>query len=125
MYQHTVIVGRLGRDPEMRYTPQGKAVASLSVAVDTYAGPGETKATWYRVSAWEKAAEACNTYLHKGDLVLCEGEVSASAFKDKSTGEPRASLELRAHSVKFLQTQRSGDVAGVASGELSDESIPF
>jgi single-strand DNA-binding protein len=121
MYHYTVIAGRLGRDPEMRYTPQGKAVVTFSVAVDTFRGSGEAQPTWYRVTAWEKAAEACNAYLHKGDLVLCEGEAAVSAYMGKD-GQPRASLELRARSVKFLEKRRDG--AAVAN-VTEDEAIPF
>lgn len=121
MYQKLVIVGRLGRDPEMRYTRQGKAVVTFSVAVDTYRGPGEQQTDWFRVSAWGNSAEACNQYLHKGDLVLCEGEAAVSAYLGKD-GQPRASLELRARSVKFLEKRRDG--AAVAN-VTEDEQIPF
>jgi len=103
MYQHTVIVGNLGRDPEMRYTQSGDAVTSFSVAVNRKwtnqdGSPGE-KTTWFRVSAWRRLAETCNQYLSKGRLVLVEGDVSASAWTPKDGGDPRASLELRARNV--------------------------
>jgi single-strand DNA-binding protein len=106
MYSKTIIIGRLGRDPEMRYTPAGKAVTSFSVAVDE--GFGENKVTaWYRVTAWEKLAESCNNFLQKGKLVLVEGHITV----DEKTGSPRvyekdgvshSSLELTANAVKFL-----------------------
>ncbi len=73
-YEHTVIVGHLGRDPEMRYTPNGKPVTNFSVAVSRkYNGKdGKTveKTKWFRVTAWDKLAELCNQYLRKGRLVL-------------------------------------------------------
>lgn len=110
MYQQVVIVGRLGGDPEMRFTQDGKAVTSFSVAVDA----GKDKTTWFRVSAWEKLAETCNQYLQKGKQVLVEGRVSASAYlKD---GEARASLDLTAHTVKFL---------GAKGDEFKPDDVPF
>ncbi len=128
MYEHTVIVGRLGRDPESRYTPQGQQVTTLNVAVDNSytdaSGQRQERTKWYRVSVWGKQADACNTYLAKGRMVLCEGECSASAYLAKD-GTAKASLELRAHSVKFLQTRKdTGDVAGVASGDDVTD-VPF
>jgi single-strand DNA-binding protein len=75
-YQLTVIVGNLGRDAELRFTPGGQAVCNFSVATTrTYPGAdGELKkeTTWFRVTVWGKQAENCNTYLHKGDKVLIQ-----------------------------------------------------
>ena len=104
-YEHTVIVGHLGRDPEMRFTPNGKPVTNFSVAVSRkYNGkdgkPVE-KTKWFRVTAWDKLAELCNQYLRKGRLVLVAGEIDASAYANQA-GEPAASLELTARDVKFL-----------------------
>jgi len=126
VYQKVVVVGRLGADPIMRYTPQGKAVVNFSVAVDRYTGPGTKDTTWFRVNAWEKQAEAVNEYLHKGDLCLCEGEVSVSTFEGRD-GKARASLDLRARQVTFLQTKKDTEgMAGVESkSDLDDEEILF
>lgn len=126
MYDRTIIMGRLGRDPEMRYTADGKPVCNLNVAVDRYAGPDRPKVTkWFRVAIWERGAEAANNHLHKGDTVLVEGNIEASAYM--SAGEARASLELRASRVVFGPKAGSGDMAGVASAEsvLNEEEIPF
>jgi single-strand DNA-binding protein len=69
MYHTIIIVGNLGRDPEMRYTPSGQAVTSFNVAVSD--GFGERKKTiWFRVSAWDKQAENVNNFLRKGSKVL-------------------------------------------------------
>jgi len=118
MYSKTILIGRLGRDPEMRFTPEGKAVTSFSVAVDD--GYGEKKVTaWYKVTAWDKLAESCNNFLSKGKLVLVEGHITV----DEKTGSPRiwekdgvshSSLELTANSVKFLSAKES-----------TQEDIPF
>ena len=84
MYQTTVVVGHLGKDPEMRYTPSGQAVTSFTMATSrkwTGAdGQSQEKTTWFKVTAWGKLAEICNQYLNKGKLVLVEGEVEASAW---------------------------------------------
>ena len=126
MYQKTIVVGNLGRDPEMRYTPSGTAVTNFTVAVNRrYTGKdGETreKTTWFRVTAWDKLAELCNQYLSKGRLVLVEGEIEASAFTGQD-GDPKASLELTARNVRFLGGP-NGDASEQAS-KPAEGDIPF
>ena len=77
MYQNLTLVGRLGRDPEMRYTPDGTPVCTFSVAVNrrwkSQEGQQVEETTWFRVSAWRKLAELCNEYLSKGRLVMVIG----------------------------------------------------
>ena len=89
MYHTIIIVGNLGKDPEMRYTPAGQAVTNFSVATSRqYTGSdgNQVKETiWFRVSAWGKQAETCNQYLKKGSKVLVEGRLTP----DPSTGGPR------------------------------------
>ena len=132
MYQKTVVVGHLGRDPEMRYTQDGTPVTSFSVATtrrwsDKEGGQRE-ETTWFRVAAWGRQAETCNQYLSKGRLVLVEGTVSAQAFKGRD-GEPRASLELRADRVVFLGGGQRGEAAGEgvpeAGASTLEDEIPF
>lgn len=105
MYQNTIVVGHLGRDPEMRYTPSGDPVVNFSVATSyrytDREGQQQEKTTWFNVSVFGKQAESCNQYLSKGRLVLVEGEVSARAYTAQD-GTPRASLDLRASRVRFL-----------------------
>ena len=131
MYQRLIIVGRLGRDPEMRYTPQGTPVTSMNVATDRSwtdaSGQRQDRTTWFRVSVWGKQAEMCNQYLAKGRLVLVEGEIEASGWVDKE-GKPRASLELRARNVRFLggrgeQGEGAGERGQSPAGEEGD--LPF
>jgi len=109
MFHTLVLVGNLGKEPEMRYSPEGKPVTSFSVAVSD--GFGDNKKTiWFKVTAWERQAETCAQYLHKGSKVLVEGRLQA----DKSTGGPRiwqrqdgtqgASFELTASLVRFLSS---------------------
>jgi len=132
MYQKTIVVGHLGRDPEMRYTPSGVPVTSFSVATTrkwTNAnGEPQEKTTWFRVTCWRKLAELTAQYLQKGRLVLVEGDISASAWTDRD-GNPRASLELTALNVRFLGGR--GEVGAVPAGEpgeeppVNEDGIPF
>ena len=130
MYQTTIVVGHLGKDPEMRYTSSGVPVTSFSIATTRKwtsqdGTPGE-KTTWFKVTAWRKLAETCNQYLSKGRLVLVEGEIGASAWVPRDGGDPRATLELTARNVKFLG--RREPAAGEAEGPPADmaaDDIPF
>jgi single-strand DNA-binding protein len=136
MYQKTVVVGHLGKDPEMRYTPSGVPVTSFNVATSrkwTNAnGEQQEKTTWFRVTCWRKTAELAAQYLQKGRLVLVEGDIEASAWTDKE-GNARASLELTATSVKFLGGRGEGGegvpaAANAGGGEgfpVSEDDIPF
>jgi single-strand DNA-binding protein len=131
MYQRLIIVGRLGQDPEMRYTPQGMAVASFSVATDRrwtdQSGQRQERTTWFRVSVWGKQAESCNQYLAKGRTVLVEGEINEPRVYQRRDGEWAASLDVRASNVRFLGGREQADestASGPESG-LGDEAIPF
>jgi single-strand DNA-binding protein len=129
MYQNTVVVGHLGRDPEMRYLPSGTPVTSFSVATtrkwNDAEGQQQEKTTWFRVSVFGKQAEACNQYLTKGRLVLVAGEVDASAYTAKATGEARASLELRARTVRFLGGRGERAEEPDLAPPEDEEEIPF
>lgn len=132
-YHTTIIVGNLGRDPEMRYTPSGQAVTSFSVAVnDDYTnnnGERIKRTIWFRISAWGKQAETCNQYLKKGSKVLVEGRITA----DQSTGgpriwtsqdgQPRASFEISAATVRFLSSRSDSESGGMAGSQVSDEGM--
>ena len=120
-YQQLMIVGNLGRDPEMRYTQDSVPVTSFSVAVNEKRGENE-QTTWFKVTAWRKLAEICNEYLRKGQPVMVIGRVNASAWKDKD-GNPRASLEVTASDVRFLGG--AGDNGHRAAEEVDEESVPF
>ncbi len=134
MYQHVVIVGNLGRDPEMRYTPSGVPVTTFTVAVNrkwkNQNGELQEKTTWFRVTAWRRLAELCNEYLSKGRMVLVEGEIDASAWLGQD-GQPRATLELTAQNVRFLGGRALGDEFGGspafkdAPAGPSEEDLPF
>lgn len=103
MYHEQTVIGNLGKDPDMRYTPDGKAVCTFSVA----ASNRKDETVWFRVTAWEKLAETCNQYLHKGSKVMVKG-----ALRADESGNPRvykrnddswaASYEVAAENVRFL-----------------------
>lgn len=134
-YHTNIIVGFLGRDPEMRYTPGGQPVTNFSVAVDdSYTnsdGERIKRTLWFRVSAWGKLAEITNQYLQKGSPVLVEGKLVADESGNprtytKNDGTPGASFELRAGTVRFLG--KKGDAPeddGEAPAEPVEEDIPF
>ena len=133
-YQTTIIVGNLGRDPEMKY-PSGQAVTSFSVAVSeqytNQAGEKVKKTIWFRVEAWGKQAEICKQYLKKGSKVLVEGRLKA----DPATGAPRvfkkqdetysASFELTSQTVRFLSGANEGTAHTQEQSAPIDEDIAF
>lgn len=144
MFHTIIVVGNVGRDAEMRYTPSGAAVASFSVATNRQytASSGEQvkETVWFRISAWGKQAEICNQYVKKGMKVLVEGRLNA----DSNTGGPRiwtgqdgssrASFEVTAATVRFLSSRgeyESSSSAGgsgqVDAGDMlpPEDDIPF
>jgi single-strand DNA-binding protein len=115
MFGELTILGRLGADPEMKYTPSGKAVTELRVAVDQ--GYGENKSTlWVTVTCWGGQdgkggmAEAAANYLSKGSGVFVKGEPKVRAYV-ANNGEARAVLELTARELKFLDGKKNGEQA--------------
>lgn len=132
MWQQCIIVGNLGRDPEMRFTPDGTPVTDFSVAVNrkwtNSDGSQGEKTWWFKVTCWRKLAETTNQYLRKGRQVMVIGEIDASAYMPRDGGEPRASLELTARDVRFLQGgDRDGGGSAGSGGDYpqQEEDIPF
>lgn len=140
MYQHIVLVGNLGKDPEMRYLPDGRPVTNFSLATsrgwkDRQSGEQRKETVWWRVSVFGPQAETCNQYLKKGRQALVEGRMRP----DPDTGGPRiwtrqdgtasASYELSAFNVRFLGGRPEGEEASLPSepgaGEVDAEGIPF
>jgi single-strand DNA-binding protein len=139
MFHKIILVGNLGKDPEMRYTPGGQPVTSFSVASNRrYTGSdGQNveETIWFRISAWGKQAEVCKQYLAKGRQVLVEGRLVC----DRQTGGPRtfkrqngeigASFEVNAETVRFLGQKQDaggeGGDAGAAPAPATEEEIPF
>ena len=136
MYQKMEVIGRLGRKPEMRYTPSGAAVTSFSVATDNKyknsAGEQVKETVWFRVQVWGNMAEACNTYLDKGSLVFVSGRMVA----DKATGGPKTfkkqdgttscNFEINSSEVKFLSTKTEHtQTEQVSPNDAPPEDMPF
>lgn len=146
MFHTIIIVGNVGKDPEMRYTPTGQAVTSFSVATNreytTGSGEKVKETMWFRVTTWGKQAEICNQYLKKGSKVLIEGRLTP----DKATGGPKiwskqdgtqgASFEVTAGTVRFLSSLGDAppvstpfDGVDVGEGgkpeEVNEDDFPF
>ena len=146
MYQKIIIAGNLGRDPEMRYMPDGTAVTSFSVATNRkwtnrQTGEPQEETLWFRVSVWGRQGEVANQYLSKGRQVLVEGTLQG----DAATGGPRlwtrqdgsagASFDIRADTVRFIGgrddnfSSSGGDSSVVPYGgdgaAEEEDDIPF
>ncbi len=105
-FAQTIIVGNVGRDPQLKYTQSGVAVCDFSVAVTRRLGKSDSgeqreKTTWYRVTVWRQQAEIAAQYVRKGTQIMVVGTVEASAYLDKA-GQPAASLELTADNFQLL-----------------------
>jgi single-strand DNA-binding protein len=146
MYQKITIVGRLGRDPEMRYMPDGTAVTSMNVATDRRwtdknTGQPVQETTWFRVSVWGRQAESVNQYLNKGSMVLVDGHLRP----DPQTGGPKlftrqdgtmgSSFEVTADNVRFLSSRGDSGAGDTSYGDddfqggkpaaQEEDDIPF
>jgi len=124
------LIGHVGREPEMRYTPSGTAVANFSIATNSYYtkadGSKEETTEWHSIVVWQKLAENCNQYLEKGQLVYVEGRLQTRSWEDND-GQKRQRTEIVANSVLFL-TKGAGKaegapVAGRPSAEEEQEEI--
>jgi single-strand DNA-binding protein len=118
------LIGRLGKDPESKFTPTGKKVTHFSVAVSNRwkAKDGESKESteWVNVEAWDRLGEVCQEYLNKGSLVYIEGRIKTDKYEEK--GETRYFTKVVAQTVQFLDS-RTGDTAPEQPGLLSDEDL--
>src|SRR4051794_35526713 len=119
-----LLIGNLGKDPEMKYTPQGTAVATFSVAVsrswkDRSSDEWKEETEWFRVVAWEKLAETCNEYLRKGSKVYVEGRLQTRKWEGQD-GQPREMVEVVASEVLRLES-RQGAGAPATAGFASEE----
>jgi single-strand DNA-binding protein len=123
-FNKIIIVGNLGRDPELRYTPQGTAVCNFSVATNERrrdkAGEQQDITTWFRVNAWGRQAENVSKYLAKGRRVYVEGRLHVEEWTDRD-GKQRYTLEVNASDVQFLDS--AADVEGIPVRQ-SESSAP-
>ena len=114
-----ILVGRLGRDPETRYTGGGQAVANFSLATaESYKdknGERQKRTEWHRITAWVKLAEICQQYLKKGTMVYIEGRIQSREWQDKE-GQKRTSYDIIANTMKMLSSRAEGAAAGGGGG---------
>ncbi len=150
-FNKIIVVGNLGRDPELRYTPQGSAVCSFSMATSEKrrdkGGDMQDVTTWFRVTLWEKKAELASKYLTKGSSVYIEGRLRIEEWTDKD-GKNRSTLEVNGTDMQFIgsartegyssETENSNDFSSQADSRTSptsqasdaadspsDDDIPF
>jgi len=108
-----ILVGRLGRDPELKYTPGGAAVAKFSLATDESSkdrntGETQSRTEWHNIVAWNKLAEICGEYLTKGKLVYIEGSIRSRQWQDQS-GNKRTSYEIIARNMQMLGSKADSE----------------
>ena len=110
-----IVIGNVGRDPEMRYTPSGQSVTSFSVASNrryrSAEGEQREETEWFNVSAFGRLSEICNQYLTRGRQVYVEGRLRGRSYADRD-GQPRYSLEITASEVQFLGGRGEGEYTG-------------
>ena len=130
-----ILVGRLGRDPELRYTGAGAAYCRFSVATDDSwtnrtSGERQERTEWHNIVAWEKLAEICGQYLTKGRLVYIEGSIQSRQWDDQE-GNKRTSFDIRARDVVLLgsppdsQRRPATEPSPVAETQITNDDIPF
>jgi single-strand DNA-binding protein len=133
MLNKIMLIGNLGRDPEMSYTPSGKAVTKFSLAVnrrmrDRDTGERREETQWFNIVAWDQLAETCNQYLHKGSKVYIEGRMTSRKYTNKD-GVEMTAWEVVATEMQMLdsradsQGQRAS--GGMAGDEVGADEIPF
>ena len=144
-FNKIIIVGYLGRDPEIRYTPQGEAVCNFSVATTErrkdQTGEMQDMTTWFRVTVWRRQAEIANQYLSKGKQVYVEGKLRQAEYTDRD-GNRRTTLEVTASDIQFLgakgeegsgmsaptstsKSSRPAPSDGFDAPPVNDDDIPF
>jgi single-strand DNA-binding protein len=125
-FNKIILVGNLGRDPELRYTPQGTAVCSFSMATNEKrrdkSGEFQNIATWFKVTLWGSQAENASKYLEKGRQVYIEGRLRIEEWTDRD-GNNRQSLEVNASDMQFLGG--GGESGGYSGGGQSDHDEGF
>lgn len=138
-----IILGRLGQDPELKYTPSGSAVCNFSVATseswnDKNTGQKQEKTEWHRIVVWGKLAELCNQYLKQGRQAYIEGSLQTRSWETDS-GEKRYTTEIKATTVQFIggnsdrnealkdahNKNDSGEYDVQTNGDFASSDIPF
>lgn len=142
-FNKIILIGNLGRDPELRYTPQGTPVCSFTMATNEKrkdrSGENQDVTTWFRVTFWGRQAETASQFLTKGKPIYVEGRLRIEEWNDRE-GKPRYTLEVHATDMQFIgqrsdesgamhSTQEkptaSSNVSGESEAEIGDDDIPF
>lgn len=116
-----ILIGNLGKDPEMRYLPSGKAVANFSIATseswkDKTTGEKKEKSEWHNIVIFDKLAEICGQYLKKGSSVYLEGKITTEKYQDKATGADRYTTKIIANEMRMLGGKNDGSAPQERSG---------
>ena len=123
-FNKITIVGNLGKDPELRYTPQGNAVCNISVATNEKrrdkTGDLQDITTWFRITLWGKQAENASKFLTKGSPVYVEGRLKVEEWSDRD-GKTRYTLDVQATDMQFLGNNRGDEFTGNQSNEFPDD----
>ena len=126
-----MLIGNLGRDPELNYTPNGTAVTKFSVADsrrwrDKQSGEQREETTWFNIVAWNQLAETCNQYLHKGSKVFIEGRMTSRKYTDKD-GNERTAWDVIALDMQMLDPkgQGQGSSSGGGFDDMTADEVPF
>ncbi len=127
MVNKAILIGRLGKDPDVKYTPDGTMVTSFSLAtVETYKdknGDKVQKTEWHRIVAWGKKAEVCGEYLKKGSQVFIEGKIETKSYEDKE-GVRRYQTQIIAGNIEFLSSRKESGEEQTFDGPPIDD-VPF
>ncbi|MGQ9908476.1 MAG: single-stranded DNA-binding protein [Candidatus Flexifilum sp.] len=131
-FQQIIIVGNVGRDPEMKFFPDGNSVCNFSVAVtrrstDRTTQERKEETTWFRVNCWRQLAEIANQYVRKGTQVMIVGRLKARAYLDQS-GQPQVSLDIEADQMQLLGSRADSSAEGSYApdpGSTNLKDIPF
>jgi single-strand DNA-binding protein len=129
-----MLIGNLGKDPEMNYTPSGTSITKFTLAVnrrmkDRETGERREETTWFNIVAWERLAETCNEYLRKGSKVYIEGRMTSRKYTDKD-GNERTAWEVTATDMEMLDSKADTQARGArgtdfGAGETTADDIPF
>lgn len=122
-----ILVGNLGKDPEVRYTPDGRAVANLTIATseswkDKNSGENVEKTEWHRIVMFQRLAEIAGEYLRKGSKIYLEGKLQTRKWQDKTSGQDRYTTEIVADSMQMLDSKGAGATGSNPSFEKSSGS---
>jgi single-strand DNA-binding protein len=128
MVNKVILIGHLGRDPEVRYTPSGTVVANFTLATtETWTnkdGEKQSHTEWHKIVAWRRLAEICGEYLMKGKQVYIEGRIKTNEWEDKD-GNKRETKEIEAQTMQMLGGMRERKEPEQSASGMAEESTPF